>query len=65
MKNLVNEIKKAVNSKCSPNGKAALIVHLKDGQRIKIEKINAGDFYTPIVIAESFPNVAKAELEVY
>jgi len=65
MKNLASEIKKAVNAKCAPNGRANLIVHLKDGQRIKIEKVNAGDFYTPMVIAESFPNVAKAELEVY
>lgn len=65
MKNLASEIKKAVNAKCAPtNGRANLIVHLKDGQRIKIE-VNAGDFYTPMVIAESFPNVAKAELEVY
>jgi hypothetical protein len=61
-KQIAKQIQSAVNEKMGPeNGKSNLVFRI-NGERFKIS-VNSGDFYTPMKIAESFPNVEDVVLE--
>ena len=59
---IAKQIQKEVNAKMGPeNGKSNLVFRI-NGERFKV-LVNSGDFYTPMQIAKTFPNVEEVVLE--